>query len=675
MPTYSDETGLGPFVGSVFPPLARTRVHLAMPRARLCLRLRSVCTAWVRRRLSTRAHRPALVHLCLAAALSASLAVAAEESDATSQSDATAQSDASSQSHTPVQPDGPSVPYTVVVDTGGDEELANFLLEVSEAHQLESRPPPSIISLRRRGDADRAALERALRSRGYYGAEIDFAIDEALSPIALVFQVTPGKRYELDDVSIEVTPPDSPFVPPKAADIGLLPGQAADAADILAAEQRLLDVAKKASYALARLGERSAVVDHSRQTMNLVLRLDSGPPSLFGDVTFVGVESIDREYLETLIPWQVGMPFDPGLLAEARQNLVDTDLFSSTRLELASELDAQGQLPVTARLAERKQRSIRAGVGYNVDQGIGVRGTWTHRNLFGSGERLLVEGTWSGIGPRLLANLRKPNFYRSDQALIVETSFADLDTDAYRSKSATASVALERTLAPGMTFLIGPAFRYSDVKGTDEPDSETFTLISLGAKLDWDFSDDFLDPARGGRLFVQGGPFTDIQSKDLTFGKILTRYSHYFTVKEEPRLVLAGRLAIGSIAGATRDRIPADLRFYAGGGGSVRGYGFQLASPLDDSDNPIGGNSLLEAAAEVRWQAYGNFGVVAFLDAGRAFEDSVPHDVGDLRFGTGVGLRYATPIGPLRFDVAVPIDRRRGIDDSYQIYISIGQAF
>jgi translocation and assembly module TamA len=143
---------------------------------------------------------------------------------------------------------------------------------------------------------------------------------------------------------------------------------------------------------------------------------------------------------------------------------------------------------------------------------------------------------------------------------------------------------------------------------------------------------------------------------------------------DEPRVVLAGRTAVGTIFGATRDQIPADERFYAGGGGSVRGFGFQLAGELDDDDDPLGGRSLLELSGEVRVRITDTIGAVAFVDAGSAFQSSVPDFDEELRVGVGPGLRYFSPIGPVRLDVGFPLNRR-DVDDAFQIYISLGQAF
>jgi translocation and assembly module TamA len=218
----------------------------------------------------------------------------------------------------------------------------------------------------------------------------------------------------------------------------------------------------------------------------------------------------------------------------------------------------------------------------------------------------------------------------------------------------------------------GLGYKYSRVKQFGVEDE--FSLISLPGRFTWDTSDDLLDPTRGGRLNLRLAPFFDTFKGSLGFVKGYGSYSRYLKISKKPFLVLAGRAALGSIWGEERDSIPADERWYAGGGGSVRGFAYQFAGPLFDGD-PIGGRSLLELSFELRAKVTKKIGIVTFIDGGSAFKAEFPDFKEDLRWGGGVGVRYYTPIGPVRLDVAVPLNPREDIDDPFQIYISIGQAF
>jgi translocation and assembly module TamA len=173
---------------------------------------------------------------------------------------------------------------------------------------------------------------------------------------------------------------------------------------------------------------------------------------------------------------------------------------------------------------------------------------------------------------------------------------------------------------------------------------------------------------------VRATPFQDLSSTDLNFFRTRATLTHYQPVLAHPKLTLAGRLSLGSIHGAATGEIPADKRFYAGGGGSIRGYTYQTVGPLLDGD-PTGGRSVLEVSLESRIQIRKNLGLVLFLDGGNVYLDTMPDPEQDLLWGTGLGMRWVTPIGPLRLDVAFPLNRRAGIDDTFQVYVSIGQAF
>jgi translocation and assembly module TamA len=565
-----------------------------------------------------------------------------------------------------------AVPYEVQIE-GAEGDLLALLEQVSDARRLVDRPPSSLLQLRRRAENDVANLMRALHSRGHYGAQVDVAIDRKTRPARVTFDVEPGPVYRLRDVAIEVDPPASELSLPSFADLGLAPGSPAIAQTILDAESRLLAQVREQGFALAELGEREALIGQEAAAMDLALRLRPGPRVRIGEIRLTGLTDVDEDYVRRVLPWEREQLITTSRLEEGRTALRDTGVFSSIRIEPGTAPNEQGEVPLTVSLAESKHRSIEVGVRYRTDEGPGGNISWQHRNFFGEGEQVELELDASGIGGFLSGTFRKPAFFRRDQALIARSRAGYENTDAYTSRSAGAGVALERQLRPGMKLTAGPAFRAAKIEDADG-EEEFFGLVSLPVTFDWDRSDDLLDPTRGGRLIAENEPFVDTFGSGVRFNRARVGYRHYLKVLDEPRIVLAGRVAVGSIVGASRDDIPADLRFYAGGGGSVRGFGFQLAGELDEDDNPVGGRSLFESSFEIRANVTETIGVVAFIDAGSAFEASYPDFEEPLRVGAGPGLRYFSPVGPIRLDVGFPVNRR-DTDDPFQIYVSIGQAF
>ncbi|MGH6945455.1 MAG: autotransporter assembly complex protein TamA [Geminicoccaceae bacterium] len=563
-------------------------------------------------------------------------------------------------------------PYTVAFE-GVEGDLKGLLEQVSQMKRLTDRPPDSLVRLRRRAQDDVDRFDQALRSRGYYDGKVEIAIDGEAKPIRVTFKIEPGALYKLRHVEIEADPPEPRLELPSPADLGIAPGNPALAQAVLDAEQTLLAKAKEQGFALAQLGERRAVVDHDTRTMDLTIRLKPGPLAHFGPVQVSGLQEVKEDFVRRLLPWRDDARVTPARLDEARQALLDTNLFSSVRTEPAERLDGQGRLPVTVVLSESKHRSIGAGVRYRTDEGPGGNLSWENRNFFGRGEQLKLELDASGIGGFLAGTFRKPAFLDRRQALVVQSRAAYENTDAFKSRSASAGVALERTLARGMKITAGPAFRAARIEDSDN-DEDSFGLLSLPADFSWDRSNDLLDPTRGGRLSAANEPFVDTFGSGVVFNRTRLGYTHYLKVHEAPRIVLAGRVAVGSLVGAAREDVPADERFYAGGGGSVRGFGFQMAGDLDEDGNPRGGRSLFEASGEIRARFTETLGGVLFVDAGSVFEPQFPTFDEPLRIGVGPGLRYFSPIGPFGLDVGFPVNRRDE-DDAFQIYISLGQAF
>jgi translocation and assembly module TamA len=573
------------------------------------------------------------------------------------------------------QPDAaPSLAYEVAIEGVQDDALRQLLESVSQTRRLIDRPPPSLARLRRRAEDDRANLLQALRSQGYYDGDVSVAMSSAVKPIKVTFKVVPGPVYRFRSVSIAVEPPDPALRVPTPAEIGLRLGEPAAAQTILDAEQALLRRVLAQGHALAELGTRRAVVDHETRAMDLTLRVSPGPVTRFGPATIAGLKTIDQDFIENRLDWHEGELITPARLEQARQSLLETGLFSTVLIDVADAVDSEGQVPVTVNVTERKHRSIGLGVRYRTDEGPGGNVSWEHRNLFGQGEQVAVEADGSFIGAQLIGTFRKPDFGRRNQALLGELRLSYDDTDAFKSESLTTQVGLERQLGEGMTVTGGVAFRAEHVEDESNDDKETFGLVSLPVTFKWDRSDNLLDPSKGGRLGVSNEPFVDVIGNGLLFNKTRVDYAHYLQVLDKPEVVLAGRTAVGALVGASRQDVPANLRYYAGGGGSVRGFGYQLAGKLTDNDKPIGGRSLLELSGEVRLRITESIGAVAFVDAGTVYSSTVPDFSETLRIGAGPGLRYFSPIGPIRLDVGFPLNPRNS-DDTWQLYVSIGQAF
>ncbi|MCG8653085.1 MAG: outer membrane protein assembly factor [Pirellulales bacterium] len=283
----------------------------------------------------------------------------------------------------------------------------------------------------------------------------------------------------------------------------------------------------------------------------------------------------------------------------------------------------------------------------------------------------LVSQRTAQLEQSLSAELFKPHFQRLDQNLTTSVSAHRNDTEAFEEQALTSRLSIERPLDEHWRGSLGALFEIAKIE--DEDGDRRSVITGAPAGLNYDTTDDVLDPSKGVRLAFQVMPAVALGGRTATFVSATVGGSTYHDLFGDRRLIAAGRAEVGSIAGAARQDIPATHRLYAGGAGSIRGYDFQTVGPLDSGD-PVGGRSLVELNAELRFRISEDFGIVPFIDGGSAFSDSIPGGE-SLRWAAGLGLRYYTAIGPIRLDVARPLNRRDDIDDSFEFFISIGQAF
>lgn len=573
------------------------------------------------------------------------------------------------------EPDeAPPLDYEVVFEGLSEGNTKEILEQISETRRLIDQPPASISRLRQRAEGDVPRLLQGLRARGHYRASVDVDIDQTTSPVTITYRFDRGPAYRFKTVKVEITPEPKPDLDlPPARRFGVKAGERVRSLDIVNAEAKLLEALKDDGFAFATIGDREAVIDHDTQEMDITFRFETGARVAFGETTIVGNEEVETRYIRRLLEWKPGKRVTPERLRTTQLNLVETGLFSSVRVTLDDAPDENNHVPVRIEVREAKHRSIEAGIRYRTDEGIGGSLGWEHRNLLGTGEKLGIELDGSELGWHLKGEAREPDFLRRRQALVIGSEIAYETTDAFRSRSIGATVGIERSVGKGMDLAVGGKFRALRVD--QDGDVDRFGLLSFPASYRWDHANDPLNPSDGGRLNITNEPFVDVTGRDIVFNKATVGYSRYIRLKRtNPQLILATRARAGFLFGAERDDVPADERFYAGGGGSVRGFGFQLAGELDDGDDPIGGRSLFELAGELRGQFTESLGAALFVDSGAAFKSPAPDFKEPLRVGAGAGLRYFSPIGPIRLDVGVPVNGRDS-DDEFQIYVSIGQAF
>lgn len=568
-----------------------------------------------------------------------------------------------------------AVPYQFRLEGVEDDNLADLLRRGSELVTLADKPPISQAALLNRIERDRATFDAILRSEGWYQGTIGSTIDDATQPPTVVMQVDPGPRFLLR--SFAVVPfgeADAASVPlPGVNDVGLTMGQPARAADVVAAERRVLTWLGDRAHPLAQFGDREIIVDHADYSMRVTGAVDPGPAVTFGPLVITGLTSVEEDYVRLLVPWTEGEPFDREKVEAFRQKLLRTGLFATVVVTPAETADADGRLPITVETAEAKQNSVGGGFKYYTTEGPAGEVFWEMRNAWGRDEDFRITAELGRIAQQATIDVLVPNWRQVDQSLVGQLVGQRETTDAYDKSGVEASAQIRRVFWQHWAGGIGPSLETSWI--TEDNKTDNSSLFGLPMFVFRDTTDNPLDPTEGSKLRIGPTPYVGWYQTSQLFTTTEVSGSAYYSLDAEHRYILAGRAKIGSLIGESRDSVPADKRFYAGGGSSIRGYPFQKVGPLDDNGDPIGGRSLLEVSGEFRARVWGNFGVVPFIDGGTVYDSVVPNLTDTVRWGAGLGLRYYTAIGPVRVDLATPLNPRKDVDDPIQFYISLGQSF
>lgn len=562
-----------------------------------------------------------------------------------------------------------SVRYKVKIRGAKDGAVKKAIKESTVTWKQRKRLPSTVGQLRRRVEKDIPAIEAILESRGYYDGTVSTAIDTTRKPVRVSLDVELGEQYRYGKVDLRFTgPPDESLLKIKPM---IRRRKRVAAADVFEEQQRILDLMKRRGYPFPVLGKRTVVVDRENRVVDLALVFEPGTLAYFGDVQIEGLERLPPKYIERQLPWRAGDKYDAREVSDFQKKMLGTGLFGTVRIEPQEPGGRTNAIPIMIRVGERDRRTIRVGVNYS-DIGPGAKVYWEHRSLFGVGEHLETSVSWSPIKYGGEGTLTRPGFLDANQSLVLDLN-ASVDTpDAYDAKKIQGTGMVVRDFTSKIQGGIGLGYKYSLVEQFSEAEHYAHVVVPLQAMFD--FRNDKLNPVRGAQAFGRTAFYEDTIGPD-SFLKTQAEGRHYSMLWDSFRLSSALRLALGNIDGASVETVPADERFYAGGGGSIRGYEYQSVGPKLDGV-PTGGNTMLEFSAELRLQPGRRLGYVAFVDGGTVYNDLLDNDVNrSLRYGAGIGLRWFTTIGPLRADLAYPLNPDATQVERVQFYISLGQAF
>jgi translocation and assembly module TamA len=588
--------------------------------------------------------------------------------------------------------------YKVSIASVGNGEMDSTLKATSDLQGLRSTAPVSPFGLIARARSDIDRLKTALESFGYYQSTVAIKIDgtpvsnpllgDQLTALAkgtdaqVAIGFTLGPLYHLRTIDVEGELPAG-----IRETLGLTTGQPAVASAVLDGGARMLNALQEQGYAFATVDPPVAYEAAQAPVLDLRFHVTMGAKVNVGAIHFEGLQRVHEALLRGKIVLHTGELYRPSAIERARHDLLALGVFSQVSLQTGTAVDSSGGVPITFKVRERLRHAITVNAAYSSDLGGSGGVTWTDRNVFGDAEQLSVAASvinlggsdTTGIGYDTTVKYLIPDVVRRDQTLQFAVGALKQSLQAYDQTARTTSVTLTRKISSVWSASIGGAT--SEEQIIQEGTTYDYTLFAIPMTVSYDstnLASPLEDPRHGIRSSFGITPTFALGHPNSTFIISQIKIASYFDLDKlfsvDPgRTVFAARALAGVAEGAGEFSLPPDQRFYAGGSGTIRGYGYQLVGPLFIDGTPRGGTAITAGSVELRQRIGTNYGIAVFVDAGQV-GSSIKLVPDQVRVGTGIGLRYFTPIGPIRLDVAVPT-KRGPYDDAFEVYIGLGQAF
>lgn len=572
-----------------------------------------------------------------------------------------------------------SITFSVLGDnsTLASELEAASLLRAAAADS--SAAPSDILAA---ALADYTRMVDTLYANGYFGGVVHIRIGGQEAANMSVF--TPPAN--ITDLSIEVDP-GTPFhfgvaqVAPLAPNTTLpsefAEGEVAASGAVQAAVEAAVGAWRSAGYPKISLTAQNVSANHNTHTLSARVQLAPGPLVHFGQTVLTGESAVRAARILRIAGLPEGEVFSPETLADVAKRLRRSGAFSSVSLEESETLGDDNSMDILLSVVDAKPRRVGFGAEIASLEGLTLSAYWQHRNLFGGAEQFRIDGEIAGITPdgdgvdyRLGLRLEQPATFGPNTSAFLYARGEILNEPAYYSKHGEIGVGLTQIFSDFLTAEMALELGHTTLK--DSQGDHMYNLVSLPTTATWDHRDDPLDAKSGFYLEAGVTPYTELRAA--TFGARLTLDGRaYKQLGPSGRFALAGRVQAGVALDGTGNETPADFLFYSGGGSTVRGQPYQSLNVDLGGGDSTGGHSFLGLSGELRAQISESFGVVGFADAGYIDADSFYAGDGNWHAGAGLGVRYFTGIGPIRFDVALPINGTTGA--GVQLYLGIGQAF
>ncbi|PZW81350.1 autotransporter secretion outer membrane protein TamA [Pseudomonas sp. 2848] len=529
------------------------------------------------------------------------------------------------------------------------------------------------------GDRDEEALLRfsrgaeeqarkAAQALGYYQARVETEVKapaEKDKPPQLIIQVEPGEPIRLRNVTVRIEGPASELrvfrIPDSKA---LRPGEQLNHGTYEDAKRLIQNQASRYGFFAGRFERQRLAVDPQAGVADIELVYQSGPRYRLGAVSFAGDAPLDNDLLQRMVGFKPGTPYDSELIAELNNDLQSSGYFDSVRVDAAPTAAVGEDIPVDVHLDTRKPRTLGLGLGFSTDVGPRGKANWTRHWVNPQGHSYGWEtelsaprqnvGLWYDVplDPPLTDKLRFAGGYQNEEISGTDTL----------SKLLTVGPEWHSKLPSGWQRVISLKYQREEYRLGD--DSGLSNLLMPGVSFSYLRSDNRIDPHNGYRLQfdLQAAKEGLGSDTNLIHGNVLLK--GLTTLGQNHRFL--GRVQFGgSATNGYQQNIPPSLRFFAGGDQSVRGYDYQSLSPKNNQGDRIGGRYLVAGSAEYQYSIAEKWRLATFIDQGNSFNSL---ELPSLKTGVGIGVRWVSPVGPLRLDLARALDD----DGGFRLHFSMG---
>lgn len=567
------------------------------------------------------------------------------------------------------------IDYRLEVDGVDSASTLKTIKQSSQLFALQKRKTASINALRYRANADIPQIRKVLRSRGFYEPKISIKIEprnnyRGRQELFVIITIDPGPCYTIGDYLI-----DLPSIQITPEEIGVQKGAPALAKELLESEKKLIELLKKSGYPFAKVVKSSYLVNGKTKTLNVKLEVDPGRLCKFGKVTTTGLNNVSEELITKHLKWKKDELYSVEKVDETQKRLLKTGLFSSVFIRNDEKEDAEekGTLPLQVEVTENKHRTINIGASYQTFFGPGLTFGSENRNIDSLGRKFSLQGELTRRSQLGVASFVLPDLYAIDQDYTIKAEASHESLIAYHQNSYSLLNQFDKKInKKRVQFSLGVQLARLDITGSDRNGS--YDLAEMLLYFRWSTANSLLNPTAGNLVEYRITPSLILNHIADPYLSQTVSWSTYKKLTQSDRIVFSQKISIGSILSEHLNDVPISRRFLGGSEEEMRGYAYKTVSPLSSTGKPTGGSSFCYYTVELRLRPFDKIGFVPFFDLGSVSQKVLPVVDDHWLRSAGIGFRYFSFMGPLRCDIAFPLDRR-AIDSKYRVLISLGQTF